>query len=197
MTVRIPSSLKWLVKKRARLDNELRKASAALVIQTKTAEACLQALKNDLEVIDKALRLHEIKLDPTLIPPINTQSSARKFKHGAVTRAIFTCLKNNKNDALPTTEIAVFVAGYARNRSDDDFFEIRYSVANQLKKMVYKGKVERVLRSKTSVETYWRLSNRAEPSVIGRPQKISTPLAIPLPDGALGNILATNEKDHS
>lgn len=197
MTVRIPSSLNWLVNKRARLDNEIRKASAALVVQTNAAEAYIQVLKSDLEVIDKALRLHEVKLDPTLIPPINTQTSARKFKHGAMTRAIFSCLKNNKNRALSTTEIAMFVAGYAQNGSNENFPEIRYSVGHQLKKLASKGKVERVPRSRTSVETYWTLSDWAELSVIGRPIKVSKQLAIPLPDGDLGNILATNEKDHS
>lgn len=66
MSSRIPSSLKWLIDKRARLDAEIRKTEAFLA-KAKDLINELSNLKESLNAIDHTLSLYEIKVDINLI----------------------------------------------------------------------------------------------------------------------------------
>lgn len=57
MTPKIPSSLKWLIDKRARLQGEIQKTRASLATAKQLIEE-LSKLEADLVAIDHSLRLH-------------------------------------------------------------------------------------------------------------------------------------------
>lgn len=180
MNIRIPPSLKWLLNKRARLLNAIEVAekqhskreymrSQMLAVhrrQEKLSEVNLnasrthlEALKKDLNAISITLSLHEIPINPEIVEPIKTQMSVRKFKYGAITRLIFSCLKYAQKDIRTTTEIAAFVAEYYKvDIEKAEFLEIRMSVKYRLRKLSDEGKVKRVNKVDSNVEAHWQLS---------------------------------------
>lgn len=181
MTVRIPSSLNWLINKRARLLNEIIQTEKQLVEQkelhwqllaehvrleeisnAKTAgiKAYIGNLNADIACIDRALSLHEIPINPKLILPKRTQSSARLFAHGSITKLIFQCLKLNQGQKCSTTTIATFVAtSLSRKVVDNEFATLRLSVRKRLKTLCAEGKVIRIHLAKTCSEGSWTLAD--------------------------------------
>jgi hypothetical protein len=87
MSTRIPSSLKWLIDKRARLDAEIRKTQSSIA-KNKELIKELSSLKKNLSAIDKALELHEISVDVTLIEPVKSHYKRIDLPHGELTSSI-------------------------------------------------------------------------------------------------------------
>lgn len=181
MNVRIPPSLKWLLNKRARLlsaieiaeqQHSKRECMRAQMLEAhkrqekvsginlNASKAHLEALKRDLSAVDITLSMHETPINPEIIEPIKTQTSARKFKYGAITRLIFTCLKYANNDSRTTTEVAAFVAEYYKvDIEKAEFLQIRMSVKYRLRHLADKGKVKRTNKVSQNVEAHWQLSD--------------------------------------
>jgi hypothetical protein len=109
MSTRIPSSLKWLIDKRARLDGEIQKTRAALA-KTKKLVKELSEIEKSLSAIDVALALHEIRVDTSLISPVRTQYNRINLPHGELTRLILMRLRQYKNSQpISKTEIVEFI----------------------------------------------------------------------------------------
>lgn len=219
MTVRIPSSLKWLVNRHARLITEIKRSEKQLLIRdelhqqllwdNRRAEevsavnlqcrkAHLKQLKSDLKIIDSTLLIHDIPINPEFITPINTQTSVRLFKFGDITRLIFRCLKYASGEYRSTSEIAAFVITHLeRNVSTEEHKFIRLSVAKRLKKLRTEGKILEVPQAKSVFDKRWKLSNWTILSAMGRPRKNIKSSVIQLLCDDLDDIRATNEKDHS
>lgn len=174
--IRTPSSLKWLIDKRSRLLGEIAKYENSHADQIKKAKTALEqaqyrltyeqsirpkvisVLQVELEAIDVALGLHEIKVDPGAIPEIRTHEAVRKLPYGNMTRNIYECLKLASGRSVATTDIAVFVA--LRNGLDtsgDHFLSFLESVRYRLKNLRRDGKIERVSSNKRAIDARWML----------------------------------------
>lgn len=118
MTSKIPPSLNWLIKNRARLLGELKTLDylesknldnqKKLLInlqneckQLKSYIADHEIIKNNvrkdiiqqLEAINTALGMHDIPIDIELIQPIATRKTTKLLSHGLITQSIYECLK--------------------------------------------------------------------------------------------------------
>ena len=105
---RLPSSLKWLIDRRGRVDGEIKKIEASLAKCQRLATA-LEDLKARLASIDATMDLHEIQIDPKNIPTIRSQYVRVNLPHGELTRSIVLCLKLNEGLPISTEAITSFV----------------------------------------------------------------------------------------
>lgn len=218
MTVKIPSSLKWLVNRHARLTTEIKRSEKQLLIRDKLHQellwdnrraeevsavnlqcrkAHLKQLQSDLKIIDSTLLIHDIPINPELIAPINTQTSTRMFRFGDITSLIFSCLKYANCEYRSTSEITAFVVTHLeRSISVEEKKFIRDAVGKRLRKLRADGKVMEVPQAKTVFDKRWKLSNWTSLNIMGRPRKNTKPLTTPSPYDDLDDIRATNETDH-
>ncbi len=193
MTVRIPPSLKWLVNKHARLASQIKKLEKQVSKQSgihqnllwsnrrsedESAENIhhlqmyLKQLQSDLATIDSTLLLHDIPINPEAIALINTQTGLRHLSHGAMTRLIFTYLKQVGEEPKSTSEIYTFIrANSKREMSLADEKMLRFSVRKRLHALHSSKKIKLVAQAKTSLEGRWILSEWTSISRIGRPPK--------------------------
>lgn len=158
MQTRTPSSLKWLVDKRARLVSEIdRREKEAKLIALEMEKSC-DALRRDLAAIDRALSLHEIAVDPESIQPIKSQRRIRGLPHSHLTKNIMKCLRLANGAWCSTLEIAIFVASAANLNMDSPLFpELRESTRYRLKNLHAAGRVVRRHEGRRNVENYWSL----------------------------------------
>jgi hypothetical protein len=96
--IRTPPSLKWLIDKRSRLlgeiakyegtdqvkkaQAELKQAQYRLTYEKSIRPKIISVLQSELEAIDIALGLHEVRIDPRIIPETRTYDVARKLPYG-------------------------------------------------------------------------------------------------------------------
>lgn len=110
MSTKIPSSLKWLIDKRARLEAEIRKTESSV----KKAQALindLSDLKQKLAAIDEALSMHEIQINIDLIQPVRSHYVRINLKYGDLTKSILMCLRlNGVGVPVRTSDIVEFIA---------------------------------------------------------------------------------------
>jgi len=106
MSTRIPSSLKWLIDKRARLDAEIQKTQSSIDKAKKLIKE-LSELNKQLMAIDKALEMHEISVDVNLINPVKSQYKRINLPHGELTRSIIMCLRMHAGDKTVTKRTIV------------------------------------------------------------------------------------------
>jgi len=192
MTVRIPSSLKWLINRHARLLSEIsrvekelcenQKAHRQLLQENKKIEAVsssnldarkayLQQLRTDIKAIDSTLLLHDIPINPEIIKPLKTQSSPRLLQFGEMTRLIFSCLKFAGGEFRLTSEIFAFVITNCRRKlTEDEQKYLRFRLGKRLVALRSKGLIKNVNQAKSNYEGRWELANWT-PVRNGRPRK--------------------------
>ena len=130
-----PSSLKWLINRRARLAGELEKSSKIEAERLSNANkaiakahaAYLELLEDNefaiashrkyaditshaITATDLLLREHEIPIDPEDLPVIREHSTPAISNYGNVTGLIYECLGRANGQARSTTEVAIYVA---------------------------------------------------------------------------------------
>lgn len=179
-----PSSLKWLIDKRARLSGqiysietsvpelvknsriEVEKARAKLNKQIKLYESYLSTtsklpkLKEQLHAIDIALGLHQIQIDKNLISPI--RPSSQKIKKtgvpwGGLTRGIYECLRLS-SEPVTTTTVALFVMHkYAIEYDTFTFIEISHAARNRMRALSHVGKIKRLHALNNAEEGIWEI----------------------------------------
>lgn len=136
MANRIPSSLNWLVKKRAETHGELIRLENEQLIYLRWCNLKLKELKLDLESIDRTLSLHEIKISPNIIPPKQNQVVGSKLKHGELTKLICEGLENFEGRCASITQLSLYVAAKGsiilrKNITSDSLNNsVRYRVKN-------------------------------------------------------------------
>lgn len=108
MAPKIPSSLKWLIDKRARLDAEITKTRASLSYAKKLIEE-LSKLEDDLAAIDRSLGLHEIKVQLEHIQPVRSHYVRVDLPRGELTRSILLCLRLREGAPARMGEIVSFI----------------------------------------------------------------------------------------
>lgn len=182
-TPRTPSSLKWLITKRARLLGEIQSLqkqrlkeiaqcnemiSTALsayelaVDQLKRiehrSEHELKLAEADIRAIDTALSMHEIQIDPNIIPAIRTQYAARHLKYGAMTRGIYLVLKESAGVPVGAIDVALQLKNeWDLKLSEAEFQDFRNRIRHRMKDLCGKGKLIRIHQTKTQEEGLWLL----------------------------------------
>lgn len=160
MSNRIPSSLKWLIDKRARLDGEIRKTRASLNNAQRLIDE-LSKLETDLEAIDRSLGLHEIKVDLANIAPVRGHYVRIKLPHGELTRSVLLCLRLNKGTPVRMSEIASFIATRHANLESEELSraKLHRSVHNCLKRLCRNGILKRHHPTVCATEGVWSLAD--------------------------------------
>lgn len=110
MNCRTPSSLNWLIVKRSRIAGSIAKAESrkrALFAYAAEIEGRCEMLRRDLGAIDHSIGLHELAIDPTLIPPAGTHRHF--FARGALTRLVMRYLTASSPRWVSTTELSAVI----------------------------------------------------------------------------------------
>lgn len=182
-TTRTPSSLKWLINKRARIHGEISKIELLQQERIKIAEQRLQLveqelesarrflhferdvtdlqlkkLKTNLQTIDATLALHEILIDPKIISPIRPREARTALPYGKITRLIFEYLGASNGVPITTTEFAIFISRRENmNLDKTQFSDFKMIVAHRLRNLMDKEKVVRLKNEEGSIERKWIL----------------------------------------
>ena len=179
--VKIPSALKWMLTRRARLMGERERLAAQLpqlvsAIGKETAQAerrldsCkrrlamaelhgpgrLQALNAEIATMDAAIAIYGIDIDPDRLSPIRSQYRGRSMDYGQMTRLILRALKECDGAELTTTEIALILSvesGVAL--ADNEFQGFRLRVRSRMRKLAAVGAIRRIHVARTSLEGRW------------------------------------------
>lgn len=144
MSTRIPSSLKWLIDKRARLGGELKKAEAAIaLVQQLIVE--LSTIQGDIEAIDRALKMHEIPVVPQNIKTITSCAKMNRLPSGELTRTLLLGLRLREGEPLSTDALTLFVAERfaSQYESIEDLAQLRLSVRYRLKNLAAEKVISR------------------------------------------------------
>lgn len=158
MSNRIPSSLMWLIDKRARLDGEIKKTRASINKMHELVQE-LSNIELDLAAIDRALNLHKLTVDTELIKPISSQYKTNKLPYGDLSRAILKCLEHVQGTPMSTADIATSVsARYDQlGAVPQDYQQLYLSVRYRLKSLANDGVIERYFFQLNKKKVHWRL----------------------------------------
>lgn len=179
--IKTPSSLQWLINKKARLEGKITKIEefspsrlaylenvlreieryASEVNEEYQKQAFivnneLPKLKRQLEAIIIALGVHEITISPDVIRPIRPYPT-RLLQFGLMTRDIYIFLKRI-NGSATTKEIARFI--WLKNEINEDqisFVKFTVKVRKRLKDLSLQGKIVRLHSKSTNIEGSWKL----------------------------------------
>jgi hypothetical protein len=143
MTVRIPSSLKWLLVKYQNTQNELQ-------ITTEKLEELIKhkdKLYSLLESLEMVLEAHEISIAAKDIPKKQKSDKASRLKYGVITKLIYKFLAlplNKQGASLTSVTNFIIVELNISIGSDKEYAELRVKIRDRLKGMSNKGKLKRV-----------------------------------------------------
>lgn len=181
-----PSSLKWLINKRARILGHIKKIESnpedLLKAQHRLKEAIKEVnyakndlafkkmvtpliiddLKNGLEVIDRALQMHEIQIPPSLIPSLRPHEGMM-LKYGVITKQIIKCLKYAGVGGLKTSQIVLYIKveeDLELTHSEHLYFH--RAVRKRLQALCVRNVVERLHCHSTTSEGSWRLKKQSK-----------------------------------
>jgi hypothetical protein len=172
--LKIPSSLKWLIDQRGRVEGEILKIERSLARCERTLAQCqaladeLKPLRKLLESVDQTLTLHEIKIDPLFIQPILSKDRERIVPHGEMSRAILTCLRMAQEKPIPSSEIVDFVMEYFARCGYPPISRgvLCRRIRVRLRGMLYEGRVKRHHDPDSKGYGIWSLADRlTSPSI--------------------------------
>ena len=187
---RTPTSLKWLITRRARLDGEITKIDKAEAIRRANADKDIavverqlnaasaqettmrevfefnrEALLGDLAATDRMLRQHEVAIDPNIISPIRSHDNVSIADHGFFTRAIFECLRLANGAPCTATKVTSYIAVHLMlEPTDGSFMDLRMSIRHRMKHLTWEGRLKRVPNQIGSLEGRWTLNAEPLPS---------------------------------
>lgn len=182
--IKTPPSLKWLIKKRARLHGELNALIESLPRQQKILEDNIRLVEKTLRTIDYSIRMqresckkipelkkqidaldiilgiHEVKIDISLIKPTPSLTKGLKGQvpHGGLTKTILQCLSEAPNATKGTSEIATYIAvKYGLNADAHNLAELKRYTRKRLNALCRDNRVKRTHSLVTSEEGRWML----------------------------------------
>jgi len=163
MSTKIPSNLKWLIDKRARLDAELQKTQSSLDKAKKLIKE-LSALKQELMAIDKTLEMHEISVDVTLIRPVKSHYRRINLPHGELTRSILACLSLHQGQPVAKKVIVEFIRSKHLKLlvQEGESSWVSRSVMNRLKCLFRDGVVQRHHSPQSRTGGMWSLASSGD-----------------------------------
>lgn len=108
---KLPSSIKWLLVKRGRIDGSIQKIEAYLDRHKRQFEkyhqlaAELRLMKETLKAVDQTIQLHNLQIDPANIPSINGRNPITDMKRGELTQLIFEQLEKRRGEIVSSSEL--------------------------------------------------------------------------------------------
>lgn len=178
---RTPSSLKWLINKKARIEGEIKFIEAITPSRLERSKLAVEAAENtylallkshkkrlrlvndrlptlqkQFEAIKATLGIHEIQINPDLIQPIRPQSRKRLLPYGVLTRDLYNYLRRSAGPAT-TKQIARYIMG--KHVLDEEISLVRVTtlVGKRLRKLADEGKVIAMHQKLTNYEGVWKL----------------------------------------
>ncbi|MNK11155.1 hypothetical protein D3C87_291910 [compost metagenome] len=113
--LKLPSSLKWLLEKRGRIDGSIQKIERYLAEHQRVFEKYqelsteLSFLKETLASVDTALRLHKLEINPQDIPPISGKNYLTDMPRGELTFLILERIRMSSGQPVSSSEIIDFI----------------------------------------------------------------------------------------
>jgi len=160
MSTKIPSSLKWLIDKRARLEAEIRKTRASIQAANGLLNE-LADLEASLAALDKTFELHDIKIDLSLIEPVNSHYTRINLPQGELTKSVLLCLKLRSHDRIVgSKEIAAFVEARHSDwaAKPENSKKLNHKIKNCLSRLYHQGIVVRHHDQQTGSQGLWTLA---------------------------------------
>lgn len=164
MTWRTPSFLKWLIVKHSRLQGELmllERQATELDIQVAKHRQRLEDARQSIVAIERALTLHDIKVDPDDIARVVPNTNEPLYKYGDLTRKIYAALRVTEG-WMSTADVVEHATGFRCGACDSKFYEgLRRTYRRRLRALTARGCVERQLRTGRTANkpnySLWRL----------------------------------------
>lgn len=158
---RLPSSLKWLIDRRARVAGEIEKIEALLSKCRRLADE-LDTLRQLLSSIDQTLALHDAAVDVSLIQTVRSHDVRINLPHGELTRGILMCLKLHEGKPVSTDAVTAFIAArYADlDVTPSSATELRESVRYRLKNLGRQRLVTRLRLAGGDRKGVWTLASQ-------------------------------------
>jgi len=160
---RMPSSLKWLIDRRGRVDGEIKKIERSLA-KCQSLIRDLEKLKATLDSVDRTLALHDIQVEPTDIPPIRSHELRLPLPHGELTKLILECLKANEGHPVTSDRISDYVAIRVFERYSELIpqEQLNLSIHNRLRGLYHAGVLSRHHDPSTSLRGIWSMREPME-----------------------------------
>ncbi len=148
---RTPSSMAWLIKKKAILIGKIEKGEKLL----RELPDQIAAMKAEASALDIVIPMHEVIIDPHAIKGRQPKSKP-VLPYGVVTRGIYECLRQAEDKPITSLEISMHIAkahGIHLTRSSP----IKTAVKKRLKNMASENKVIRHHDTNTRDYGVWSL----------------------------------------
>ena len=100
----IPSALKWMAERRARLAHEFEQTRQFAEELASRATA----LKHDLDSLDRTIQLYDSRIDPKTIGPVAAHKG-RYGKHGGLRHCVIERLHAEAPEPISTSNLAAYV----------------------------------------------------------------------------------------
>jgi hypothetical protein len=150
---RTPSSMAWLIGKRARIKGQLdrlKRIQSALPDQ-------IAELEGELMALDAVIPLHEVRVDPKVIKGCAPKGPTIAA-HGELTRFLLRVLREARGEPLYTAEIAMRFAREHQIQFDQmPSAELMDRIGKRLGVLVQKGLVRRHHKLRTRGPGLWSL----------------------------------------
>jgi len=169
--LRLPSSLKWLIEKRGRVDGSIQKIELYLEKQRSVFEKYqqltneLSLLRETLASIDTALRLHKLQIDPQNIPPIHGKNHVTDLRRGVITQLIYDRIEMGKGNPVSSDQIVEFILNH-RQASGEPPIVKTFLSKQVMKRLNGLCRAKRLIRhhpQKTTDYGWWTLQSGLTP----------------------------------
>lgn len=181
---RTPPALKWLIDKRARLSGELIKlreqnpftlkdldkeverarfayeaALAARAAGERNIALEKEKIEANIRAVDATMALHDVKIDPNIVPPIRSQDHRLFRNHGEITRSIYATLRKAQGIPLSALDIAIYMQkSLGLDLTEEELKQLRKKIRMMMKSLCWQGKLVRIHQAKTRQEGRWILA---------------------------------------
>lgn len=155
-----PSSLKWLIDKHVRLSGQIDRKCEQLAAHMGQASACkseIQALQRQKLSVEGAMRLHDVRIDPSELRPIRPQTR-KVVSYGQMSRTIRRTLSCAQNKTASTPELlAALLEELRASPTEEELAFIRQQLRVRLCAMARDGRLVRHPFVDRSVPRLWQL----------------------------------------
>ncbi len=155
MTIRIPSSIKWLVTKFQHKQRELMVIEAEI----KALEQQRDETRTLIESLRQVIDVHEIPISACEIPQLRKNKKRTSLGYGAITRFIYQYL-DSLDDTKDASVSEVFFHCVDKSNWDDfsprALNQFRKAVRQRLQNMALQGKIVRSKEFKKSEESRYK-----------------------------------------
>ena len=143
MTIRTPSSLKWLIDQYQVQSRKLREINGQIDELTAVQRELIDRVSSLAKVID----LHDVPISADDIPPLRNNQKQTKYSYGEITRLIYRYLGSiSDQDSATVSEIVDFCIKQSETIElcHETSKILRQVIRKRLKDMAYLGKIVRV-----------------------------------------------------